>query len=240
MSEAPLKLRSFNLTVSVRGDICDDCVKAVMKQVKKVAVFFHGCVENKTKEGNPCKKHLHVCFFVRTPMDGVKWKQNLWDRQVKKFHPDSIGRAAVQNQACPGDKWVREYLHKTGEHAQLVEMQLPNDLAELEEFYPTQEEQAKLQMLSTRVYDTFFSSHEVHYKAWLLENTWCSTCQTAMEYFHLRMFVRKDMPVNADSRKVHQWAVALHRYTTEDYKLTPRELRSMQEEAQDYAFEVPN
>lgn len=234
-----LKLKAFNLTISVRGDIKEECVKAVMKIVKKQAIYFHACVERMTKEGNPCKKHFHCCFFTREPLDGVKWKDNLWQRQVKKYHPDSIGKVAVQNQACPGDKWVREYLTKTGENAELVEMQLPNDLDDLKEFYPTEEEQNKLQELSKRVYDSFYATHEVEYRTWMEERSWHSTAQTAMEYFHYRMFVLKDMPVNADSRKVHQWAVALHRYTTEDYKLTPRELRSMQEESQEYAFEVP-
>ena len=72
--------------------------------------------------------------------------------------------------------------------------------------------------------DCFYALHEGVYKEWLHDNTWVSSSQTAHEYFQLRMFVRKDMRVIADSRRVHQMAVTLHKYSTDDYKLTNFEL----------------
>lgn len=234
-----LKLRAFNLTVSVRGDIKPECVKAVLKYVKRNAKYFRSTVENKTKEGNPCKRHLHVCWFTEEPIDGVAARSNIWQRYVKKWHPDSIGRVAVQNQACPGRKWVDEYLEKTTPAEEDTQCDLPENLDDLNEYFPTKEQQEELKKLSNRVFDEFFSTHEMCYRKWLEEHTWHSTMQTAMEYFHWRMFVQKDMPVVADSRKVHQWGVALHRYTVEDYKLTPKELAAMQQEAQEFAFKAP-
>lgn len=71
--------------------------------------------------------------------------------------------------------------------------------------------------------DVFYAQHEVTYKEWLEEMKYASTTKVAHEYFKMRMFERKDMRVVADSRRVHQMAVFLHRYATDCRALTEQE-----------------
>lgn len=211
-------VRAFNLTVSTKEDISDECIKAIKKWLTKHAQYVHCVVEQETS-----KLHLHAAMFFKEPRDKKKMRENLWQRQVKPFHPTSIGKFAVNIHASPGRKWIDEYLHKE-ENPEVVLSDLPEDLDELNEFYPTAEVQEFLMQAKDKTVDCFYATHEVVYKEWLHENTWVSSTQTAHEYFGLRMFVRKDMRVIADSRRVHQMAVALHKYATDSYKLTNLEI----------------
>lgn len=230
MSDIAL-VRAFNLTVSVRGDITDECVKAIKKWLTKNATYVHCVVEQETS-----KRHLHAAMFFKEPRDKKKMRENLWARQVKPFHPTSVGSAACQVQAAPGRKWIDEYLHKEDTVERVLSV-LPDDLDDLNEYYPDEATQQMLMAAKDKTVDVFYATHEVVYKEWLHENTWSSSTQTAHEYFCMRMFVRKDMRVIADSRRVHQMAVALHKYSTETYKLTNLEISAHVKEncATDYA-----
>lgn len=217
MGEVAL-VRAFNLTVSVKEDISDECVRAIKKWLTKNVTYVHCVLEQETS-----KRHLHAAIYFKEPRDKKKLRENLWDRQVKPFHPTSIGRVAVQIQAAPGRKWIDEYLQKEN-NVEVILSILPEDRSELDEYYPDEETQVMLRSAKDKTVDVFYATHEVVYKEWLHENTWSSSTQTAHEYFSMRMFVRKDMRVIADSRRVHQMAVALHKYATETYKLTNLEI----------------
>lgn len=222
MSESKLCVRAFNLTVSVRENISDACIKALKTFIKKVCLWYYIVLER----GESGKLHMHACLFFKDSRDKKKLRENIWDRFVKPYHSTSIGRIAVHIQAMPGTKWIDEYLLKE-EGVEVLEQVLPPAKADLEEFIPTQEVQdmlikaAEKEQKST---DPFYAMHEVAYKQWLHENTWVSSSQTAHEYFQWRMFVKKDQRVVADSRRVHQMAVALHKYSTDSYKLTNLEI----------------
>lgn len=211
-------VRAFNLTISVREDISEECIKAVKKWLTKNTKYVHCVIERDTG-----KAHLHAGIFFNDVRDKKKMRENLWDRQVRPYHPTSIGRVAVNIHAAPGRKWIDEYLHKE-DNVEVILSDLPVDLHDLDEYYPSQEVQDMLLSAKEKTVDCFYAVHEVAYKEWLHENTWQSSTQTAHEYFGLRMFVRKDMRVIADSRRVHQMAVALHKYSTDSYKLTNLEI----------------
>lgn len=230
MSEAPL-VQAFNLTVSVKEDISDECVKAVVKWIKKNALHAFVVLEQETS-----KRHLHAALFFKDPRSSKKLRENIWDRQVKPHHPTSIGRVAVHLQASPGRKWLDEYLLKEDSRDLLLDT-LPDEKDELTPFFPSAETQAALMAAKDKVVDVFYATHEVVYKEWLHENVWVSSTETAHEYFLMRMFERKDIRVCADSRRVHQMAVALHRYATGSRKLTNLEISTHVKEncAQDYS-----
>ena len=211
-------VQAFNLTVSVKDDITDECIKAIKKWLTKNTKWVHCVVEQETS-----KRHLHAAMFFEAPRDKKKLRENLWDRQVKPFHPTSIGRIAVHIQSAPGRKWIDEYLAKE-EHVEVVLSHLPVDTADLDEYFPSEETQAFLMSAKDKTVDCFYATHEVVYKEWLHDNTWASSTATAHEYFKMRMFVRKDIRVIADSRRVHQMACALHSYSTDSYKLTNLEI----------------
>jgi len=233
MSESPSFVKSFNLTVSVREDISDEAIKAIKKWISKNTKWVYCVVEHDTG-----KAHLHATMFFEEPRDKKKMRENIWARQVKPFHPTSIGSVAVQIQACPGRKWLDEYLHKDSVRDVVIE-HLPEDLDDVNEYFPTQAEQEFLMAAKEKVVDCFYAKHEVEYKKWLHENTWVSSTQTAHEYFSLCMFVRKDMRVIADSRRVHQMSVALHKYSVETYKLTNLEISTHVRENCDTDYSRP-
>lgn len=222
---------SFNLTISVKEDISDECVKAVTKYLKKSCQWYYIVTEQETS-----KRHLHACIFFPKPQDKKVLRQNIWGRYVKEYHPTSIGKFAVHIQACPGRKWLDEYLKKE-DTVQVIADVLPEDLDELE--FPSEEVQERLMEAKEKVVDVFYSTHEVTYKEWLKEQVWVSSTETAHQYFLDRMFVRKDMRVICDSRRVHQMAVALHRYSTDSNKLTAKELGEHRKEAGEYGFDIP-
>lgn len=211
-------VQAFNLTVSVKDDISEECIKAIKKWLNKNVKWVHCVVEQETS-----KRHLHAALFFSEPRDKKKLRENLWERQVKPFHANSIGRIAVHIQAAPGRKWIDEYLQKE-DNVEVILSVLPEDKAELDEYFPSEETQAILMSAKDKTVDCFYATHEVVYKEWLHENTWVSSTQTAHEYLCMRMFVRKDMRVIADSRRCHQIAVALHKYSTDSYKLTNLEI----------------
>lgn len=211
-------VQAFNLTVSVKEDISDECVRAIKKWLTKNVKWVHCVVEQEAS-----KRHLHAALFFETPRDKKKLRENLWDRQVKPFHPTSIGRIAVHLQASPGRKWIDEYMSKE-DNVEVVMTHMPEDTTELDGYFPSEETQAILMSAKDKVVDAFYATHEVVYKEWLHENTWVSSTQTAHEYFMLRMCVRRDMRCIADSRRVHQMAVMLHKYCVQTTKLTNLEI----------------
>lgn len=223
-------VQSFNLTISVKDDISDECIKAMKKWLTKNVMYVYCVIECDTG-----KKHMHATMFFKDPKDKKKMRENLWERQVKPHHPNSIGKYAVHLQACPGRKWLDEYLLKDDTREEVLVI-LPDDRSELDVLFPSEETQVMLMSAKDKIVDCFYATHEVVYKEWLHENSWISSTQTSHEYFHLRMFVRKDMRVICDSRKLHQMAVALHRYSTSDYKLTNQEISKHTQEHAAYDF----
>lgn len=222
---------AFNLTISVKEDISDECVKAVTKYLKKACKWYYIVLEQETS-----KRHLHACIFFPKPQDKKKLRENIWGRYVKEYHSTSIGKFAVHIQASPGRKWLDEYLKKE-ETVQVLENELPENLDDLE--FPPQDIQEQLMKAKEEVADVFYLAHEVKYKEWLKEQVWVSSTETAHQYFLMRMFVRKDMRVICDSRRVHQMSVALHRYSTDSNKLTAKELLEHRKEVGEYSYEPP-
>lgn len=225
--------RAFNLTVSVKEDISDECVKALKKWLTRATKYVYAVLEHETS-----KRHLHATMIFEDNQDKKKMRENLWARQVKVHHPTSIGRYAVHVQACPGRKWLDEYLQKE-DSREIVLTDMPQDLSELDEYFPSQEVQKQLIAAKDKVVDVFYAQHEVEYKEWLVENGYESTTKVAHEYFNMRMFVRKDMRVNADSRRVHQMSVALHRYSTDYCGLTALEGQVHDKENGLFDFQPP-
>jgi len=219
-------VRSFNLTVSVKEDISDEAVKYLKKWVEKTCKYWYVVVENDTS-----KRHLHACLFYDECKNPKNMKDTIW-KHIKQYHPTSIAYVAVNIHAMPGKKWLDEYLNKDSTRDEITTKIPINedrevDWAELEKFIPSETIQNTLMGASKKKdgpTDTFYGYHEVEYKAWLEKNTWVSSTQTAAEYFGYRMFESKDMRVIADSRRVHQMSVALHKYSTDSGKLTNKEI----------------
>lgn len=222
--------RCFNLTVSVKEDISDECVKHLKKWLTKATKYVYCVLEQETS-----KRHLHATMFFEENQDKKKMRENLWARQVKQYHPTSIGKYAVHIQACPGRKWLDEYLKKEDSREEVL-VDLPLDSSLLDEYFPSEEVQQLLIAAKDRVVDVFYAQHEVVYKEWLGEMKYESSIRVAFQYFKNRMCVRKDMRCIADSRRVHQMACMLHHYSTDSDKLTAQEEAVIDKEIGAYDF----
>lgn len=231
-------VRAFNLTVSPREDIKDDVVTYFRKWIEKSCKYYYCVVEQETS-----KRHLHASLFFSDPKDHKNMKDTFW-KKVKTYHTTSIGRVCIHIQAMPGKKWLQEYLQKEDQR-EIVCSRIPMtegqeiDWDVLDNYIPSEEVQKVLMAAAAKKdksTDPFYSYHEVEYKNWLHRKTWYSSTQSAAEYFGYRMFEAKDMRVIADSRRVHQMAVALHKYATDSGKLTNKEVSMHVQEnaAQDY------
>lgn len=229
--------RAFNFTLSPKEDISDECVHKFVKWLQKTAKFVYAVCEH----GASGKRHLHAAVWYTDNKSKKSLQEYTWRQVVQPYHPSSVGKFAINIHSSPGRKWIDEYLKKE-EDVEIVLSILPTNLSDLDEYFPDEELQASLVASAKKdekVWDTFYHYHEIKYKEWLTEKTWVSSHQTAMEYFHMRMFVWKDMRVNADSRKVRQMALALHRYSTSDYKCTAKELREITEENTTHDYSHP-
>lgn len=232
-------VRAFNLTVSPREDISDEIVKYFRKWIEKSCKYYYCVVESETS-----KRHLHASMFFTEPKDPRNMKDTFW-KKVKTVHTTSIGRVCVHIQAMPGEKWLMEYLQKEQER-EIVCSRIPLtdgqeiDWSVLNEYIPSEEVQKVLMDVAAKkgkASDPFYSYHEVEYKNWLHSHTWVSSTQTAAEYFGYRMFEAKDMRVIADSRRVHQMSVALHKYATDCGKLTNKEISMHAQENMAVAYD---
>ena len=233
MDSVESNFRAFNVTISVREDISDECVAAVYKWIKKNAQFYYCVCESDTS-----KRHLHAMLLFAEIRNKKKMRENLWDRLVKPFHPTSVGRVALNIHVCPGRKWIDEYLIKEA-GVEVIGCHLPNESLgdpSILTFFPTEAEQEKLMAAKDVVIDLFYNKHEIAYKEYLKDRSFVSSSATAHEYFLHRMFVGKDMRVIADSRRVHQLSVALHRYASDCCKLTALELQTHNRENGDLDF----
>lgn len=228
--------QAFNLTLSPKEDISDECVSRIKSWLKKTTQYCYAVCEH----GASGKRHLHSAMFFAENKNKKNMCDTIW-KIVRQFHGNSVQRYAVHIQVSPGRKWIDEYLHKE-DGVDIILNTLPSDTAILDDYFPSEEVQAVLTKDSKqddKIWDKFYHYHEIKYKEWLTERTWFSSHQTAVEYFYYRMTVSKDMPCNSDSRKVLQQALMLHRYSTGDYKCTAKELRSITEEQSTHDFNCP-
>lgn len=229
--------RAFNITISVKEDIDEQAVSKLKNWAVKKALYSYAVLENETS-----KRHFHACVFCLDPQNPKSIRDTLW-KLIKPFHPTSIGRFAVHIQACPGRKWIDEYLQKESSR-EIVINSLPADLDDLEEYFPDETTQELLKKKSEKhennVVDLFYANHEVHYKEFLHEKSWVSSIETALQYFQNRMYVKKDMRVIEDQRRLFQKAICLYRYASEDDSVSAEQRRQYLRETTEYDFNPPN
>lgn len=227
--------RAFNITISVKEDISPEAVSKLKNWAVKKALYCYAVLESETS-----KQHFHASVFCMDPQNPKSIRDTLW-KLVKPFHPTSIGRFAVHIQACPGRKWIDEYLQKESTR-EVVVNSLPTNLDDLEEYFPDEDVQDVLKKKAAKedkAVDAFYAVHEIHYKEYLKDVCHVSSILDALQYFQHRMFVKKDMRVIEDQRRLMQKAVALHRYASEDDSVSAEQRRQYLREVTEYDFNAP-
>lgn len=107
-SSPSLKTHTFSLTVSVKGDISPECIKSLKNHIEGSTLYAYVVTEH----GKNGQLHLHAVLVYKGPRLWNKIRENIWERYVKEYHPDSVGSVAVKVQVCPGHDWYDEYLQK--------------------------------------------------------------------------------------------------------------------------------
>lgn len=225
-----LSTRAFLLTVSVKGDISDDCQKSLVKHIRATTVHAYVVTEH----GESGKLHLHAVLLYKDPRCTKILQSNVWERQVKKFHPDSIGKIAVKVQVCPGNKWYDEYLQKEQDCTVLLDTY---DREAALDFFPTE-----------AVQESLMATHKLKGFAcpWLEQDigTWAggafeNSPEGALIYLNHRMYVLKNMVPIADPRKITEKALMYWKYRNGVVSPTERELFLLKQLQDGPSYDVP-
>lgn len=228
-----LDTRSFLLTVSVREDISPECQESIVKWARKNTLMNHIVLEH----GESGKLHLHGVLIFKDPRLSKKIHENLWDRFVKKYHSDSIGKYAVKVQVCPGNDWYNTYLQKESD----VEVLSSNyDPKAAEEYFPTQEVQTVL------VAQGGVESKAKNCNAWW---DWIIDAWTASDFPNepagalSQLFVlmnENKIREIKDDRSLTDTAYTLWRRRNKIVTPSPHQLMLLRRKDQDYQFGVPD
>jgi len=223
--------RTFLLTVSVPGDISDDCVKGLVKYIRRATVHAYAV----TEQGESNRRHFHAVMVYKDVMLAKKIRENIWDRMVKPHHPDAKGFVAVKVQVCPGHDWYDTYLQKEKD----CQVHLDTyDRDKITDFFPTVAVQEALQAKAVTA---------KHAAPWLSidVDVWSSmafenTPEGALSYLKHRMFVARDMVPIADKRKLCEKAFMYYEYRNGIVEPTVDELRRLKANTAVFDFGQPS
>ena len=171
-----IAVKTYRVTISVKGDISEPLVKWVQKTYfdnNKYVVLEHG------QNG---QKHMHMLIQFEQP----KQKKNLRDvlfRAIKKYHPDSNGKALVLN-TCYNMEWYKTYLRKEDD---CIDVDTDNfDAERFRMALPDQATQTALQDAQRRKpVGAYWNDHE---KRWIERYPDNSSYESAIRYLKERMF----------------------------------------------------
>jgi len=226
-----LPTRAFLVTISTKGDVTHECVCALVNHWKKTTV--HAYVVREFGENE--KLHLHAVLLYKEPRQSKKLHENFWDRYVKPYHPDSIGRYAVKVQVCPGNKWYDEYLQKEADGSHVLLDTYDRDAAV--EFFPTQAVQEALVEAGKR--KGLAAPHiEKHVSAWT-ESTFENSPEGAGAFLQHCMYVEKTMIPIADPRKLVEKSLMFWKYRNGIVCLNERELWLLKQLQDGPSYDVP-
>lgn len=198
-----LDCKTFQITISPKGDVTEKCVEVLLKWVKKTSLSSYVVAER----GSNGQRHLHMAVAFEDSRSKRCLQEDLW-KKVKKFHGDSIGRIAVVVTVSYDHRWYDEYLRKEAG----VELLHDNyDRTVITDLFPSPEvQQLLVESKGKKVCDTYVYEHCVLWEATDLP----VSVSGALRYLRERMFKEKTMMVMLDERRIRQLAIAIFRYRT--------------------------
>lgn len=217
------------ITISTRGDVSAETQDLFIKWVKKTSEMGYVVAET----GESDKRHLHAVVLFKDPRLSKKLHENIWDRFVKPYHPDSIGRVAVKVQVCPGNDWYNEYLKKETGVEVLYDAYDP---ADAESYFPTREVQEAL--MATKKCTGVACPHLEHDITTWTGSPFENSPEGALCYLKDRMFVVKNMVPIADPRKLAEKAHMYWQYRNGINTPTEREMFLLKQLREGPSFEV--
>lgn len=139
-----LPIYTYKLTVSPKGDISQDCIKALCRGIEDTCKYYYVCTEH----GKSGQLHLHAALVLERPQPKKHLRNNIAQRAVKPYHnPTTDGTilsVAVNMHVMYDHGWYDEYLRKEED----VEVCLEHyERDEVTKYFPTVEQQQQLQEL---------------------------------------------------------------------------------------------
>lgn len=226
-----LETKSFQLTVSVPGDLSAESQDLVVKWIRGNACMHYIVIEH----GESGRRHLHALLIFKESREARKIKDNVFSRFVKKYHPDAIPCRAVKVQVCPGNNWYQEYLQKEGTREVLSDTW---NEREAEQYFPTQAVQDAL-MAKAASKNVSCPAYDSHVSSWS-ESTYENTPEGSLQYLKHRMFVLKDMVPISDLRKRTEKAYMYWEYRNGVISPTERELFLLKQLQDGPSYDAPN
>jgi len=209
-----LATKTFLLTVSVRGDISPECIDALVKHIDSTTVHCYVVTEH----GESGKLHLHAVLVYKKGRLAKKLHENIWDRQVKPHHPDSIGRIAVKVQVCPGHDWYDTYLKKEQDVTVVLD-RYPRE--EVTPYFPEPAvQQALVELHQAKGKKSCNEWWNKHAEAWTA-TTFVNTPEGAHEYLE-QCWLDGTSPRITDPRRSTQIAMGLYRHRNKLISCTER------------------
>lgn len=215
-----IKLKSWKVTISTKGDIPQDVVESFYRYVFRNAhIEMHYTVIERGETG---RKHLHSLLCFSVGYDQAYLQNYFWRHCVKPFVDEThIGKIAVRVDINSNDTWINEYLRKE-DGVEIITNEYDADRES--EFYPTEREQQTLQTFvnASDAADPFYAEHSGLYAIWLRDRVrygdleTVSTTSLAQSYFYNRMYVQKNMRIIRDKRALWAMSECLHRYLAMD------------------------
>lgn len=125
--------QTLKLTISVPGDINEECVEKIVFYLKSIVRFQYTVLEFSQKW------HLHSCLCLDTPKDRNNLKRTVW-KIVERYHKDADFKWAVRFDCLYNNDWYDTYLQKS-ESTRVIENTW--DSVKVCDYYPSPEDQAK-------------------------------------------------------------------------------------------------
>lgn len=202
------------LTVSTKGDISPECIESLVKHIDSTTVYCYVVTEH----GESGKLHLHAVLVYKKDRQSKKLHENIWERQVKPHHPDSIGRIAVKVQVCPGHDWYDTYLKKESE-CSVVLARYPREA--VTPYFPTAAvQQALVELHQAKGKKSCNEWWDKHAAAWT-DTTYVNTPEGAHEYLEF-CWLNGTSPRITDPRRSTQIAMGLFRHRNRLISCTER------------------
>lgn len=201
------KYRSFTFTLRPLDGAKVSLDDAVVKWLKKYKGFL--CAE---KEG--VERHLHGQIFYENPVsrgDLNKQLTNMCERVVENWNSQQNYVMRRGTKISYDDNFIDEYLSKEDKH---LYVDLPDNTSE---YYPSKEEQAKVQAKSNAI-DKRFHEWETDFKASQYYEMLKKMPQGAQlfvsQFLEDMMFCSRKYPVVVCPKKRKEYAKALLLYVT--------------------------
>lgn len=201
---------TFLMTISPKGDVSETCQSKLLKWIIKTTEYSYVVAE----VGKNGQRHIHACLVFATSRNKQCLQEDTWKYRVKKWHGDSIGQFAVVVTNMYNHDWYNDYLRKETGVEVLHDAYHPDEITPL---FPTPAQQELFQALKgKKVADAVLHQHQVLWE----ETEHPVTVAGALAYLRTRMFIKKDMMVILDGRRVNQLALALYRFRSGDIRLS--------------------